>query len=133
MVLFKQKLMQRSRYMQLLLISILIVAALAMVECTALELHLILSCQIVVLDTDHLRSRQNLYILLFLISRRWCECPLQRSLIVAMVTKGEIIIGGSWMVIFGNVVLGSVGLDEVDFLGFRQLVMICGILADVVV
>ena len=119
--------------MQLLLISILIVAALAMVECTALELHLILSCQIVVLDTDHLRSRQNLYILLFLISRRWCECPLQRSLIVAMVTKGEIIIGGSWMVIFGNVVLGSVGLDEVDFLGFRQLVMICGILADVVV
>ena len=118
--------------MQLLLLSIVIVAALAMVECTALELHLVLSCQIVILYADHLRRRQNLYILLFLISRRWCECPLQRSLIVAMVTQGEIIIGGGEMVIFGNVVLRSVGLDEVDFLGFRQLV-ICGILAGVVV
>lgn len=49
-----------------------------------------------------------------------------------MVTQGEIIIGGGWMVIFGNIVLGSVGLDEVDFLRFRQLV-ICGILAGVVV
>ena len=54
--------------MQLLLLSIVIVAALAMVECTALELHLVLGCQIVILYADHLRSRQNLYILLFLIS-----------------------------------------------------------------
>ena len=49
-----------------------------------------------------------------------------------MVTQGEIIIVGGEMVIFGDVVLGSVGLDEVDFLGFRQLV-ICGILAGVFV
>ena len=52
--------MQRSRYMQLLLLSIVIVAACAMVKRTTLESYLILGSQIVILHTNHLRCRQNL-------------------------------------------------------------------------
>ena len=46
--------------MQLLLLSIVIVAACAMVKRTTLESYLILGSQIVILHTNHLRCRQNL-------------------------------------------------------------------------